>query len=275
MGPKYLFHADDFGRSIKISKKILQCITKGNLNSVSIIVNHVSDNYHFKLKKLKNINKRLHLNLTEFPQKKINENYFLKNLSFFKLIFLNKDEKKKIIKEITSQIKEYKRLYKLKNIKIDGHEHVHMIPWILKYLLKNKKKYSIEEIRKPCEKLFFPRFEDFLNYRFIRNSIAAFVISFFYFIAGKPNLTKYQFFGINYSNLLSFDLIIRYLNFLNKNKIKHFEILLHPGYTDKNEIKLFKYNYFNFYNSKRRRKEFNLCFSKKIKKKLIAMSNEN
>ena len=61
---KIYLHADDFGRSKEISKNIMNCLTNGNLNSVSIIINHTSSQYHSKLKRMKNINKKLHLNLT-------------------------------------------------------------------------------------------------------------------------------------------------------------------------------------------------------------------
>ena len=47
---KYYFHVDDFGRSKNISLSIIKSLTKGNLNSVSIIMNYI-DKSHFKLKK--------------------------------------------------------------------------------------------------------------------------------------------------------------------------------------------------------------------------------
>ena len=46
---KIYFHADDFGRSIEVSKNIMKCLIKGNLNSVSIMVNHQDNKYHNKL----------------------------------------------------------------------------------------------------------------------------------------------------------------------------------------------------------------------------------
>ena len=88
MRADYYFHADDFGRSKEISKNILKCLLKGNLNSTSVMIGHITDHYHIKLKKIKNINIRLHLNLTEIPQKKIINNDLLSDLSFLKLIFL-------------------------------------------------------------------------------------------------------------------------------------------------------------------------------------------
>ena len=46
---KCYFH-DDFGRSKNISLSIIK-FTKGNLNSVSIIMNYIDKSYHLKLKK--------------------------------------------------------------------------------------------------------------------------------------------------------------------------------------------------------------------------------
>ena len=51
---KIYFHADDFGRSIEVSKNIMKCLIKGNLNSVSIMINH-DQKCHNRLKKLKNV----------------------------------------------------------------------------------------------------------------------------------------------------------------------------------------------------------------------------
>ena len=130
---KIYFHADDYGRSKEVSKNILNCLINGNLNSVSIMINH-DQKCHNKLKKLKNVNKRLHLNLTEISKTKINDQY-LKNLSFLKLLFINETKKQKVFNEIDNQIIKFKKVYKPRKLKIDGHEHVHMIPWVLEYLL--------------------------------------------------------------------------------------------------------------------------------------------
>lgn len=87
------FHADDYGRSKLITENILRCLTQGNLNSVSVMVNHIDEKYHFRLKKLNHVNIRLHLNLTEISKKSSNKYPFLNGLSFIKLLFLNKKKK--------------------------------------------------------------------------------------------------------------------------------------------------------------------------------------
>ena len=117
-------------------------------------------------------------------------------MSFIRLIFLSDSKKKLIYKEIISQISSYKKIYRPKYLKIDGHQHVHMIPWILRYLLQIKKKYKIKEIRNSNEKIVTPKFKDLINLRYYRNLIACFVIKFFYFVEGKPKLSDYNFFGL-------------------------------------------------------------------------------
>ena len=262
---KIYLHADDFGKSKEISKNIMNCLTNGNLNSVSIIINHTSSQYHSKLKRMKNINKKLHLNLTEMPEKSIKQNSIFKKMSFIKLLLLKKKEKKIIYQEIESQIKKYIKIYKPNLLKIDGHEHIHMIPWILKYLLKIKKKYNIKEFRNSNESLMIPNLVDLLNLKYLRNIIPWLVIRCLHNLNSFPKLTRNEFFGILYSGIQNERTIIKTLNFLNKKKIRYAEILIHPGFASKAEHKNFKKNYFKFYNSKNRIIEKNLCFSNDIK----------
>ena len=262
------FHADDYGRSELITKNLLQCLIKGNLNSVSVMVNHVEPKYHLKLKKLKNVNKRLHLNLTEMPRKSLIKYPSLRNLSFIKLLFANKEKKKLIYKEIENQIVTFKEIYKPKKLKIDGHEHIHMIPWILGFLKKMSKKYKIQEIRNSNETVIFNNLYDIFDKRFLRNLIACLVIKILYYFNGSPKLSDYKFIGIIYSGIQSEETIIKSLNYQKKINQKNIEILIHPGFTNIKEKKFFKKDYFNFYSSKNRKKEYDLCFSKKIKENL-------
>ena len=52
------FHADDFRRLKEILKNILRCLLKGNLKSTSVMIGHITEYHHIKLKKIKNINMR-------------------------------------------------------------------------------------------------------------------------------------------------------------------------------------------------------------------------
>ena len=139
-----IFHADDYGRSPNISKTIYECIKKKKIKSISIIVTEKI--YGLKYLKKTKVQKRLHLNLTDFSEKQSKKNYIY-NLSFLSLILMPilpnfKIKKKKIEKEIIRQIESYKKYLKTDKIFLDGHQHVHMIPWIFKliYNLRRKKK---------------------------------------------------------------------------------------------------------------------------------------
>jgi hypothetical protein len=61
-------NADDFGRSPNISKTIYACIKKKTILSISIIVSEKI--YGLKYLRKINVSKRLHLNLTDFSEKK-------------------------------------------------------------------------------------------------------------------------------------------------------------------------------------------------------------
>lgn len=121
---------DDFGRTPQVSKNILNVINDvPSIHEVSVMVGFVKTSIHEELKKNK-IETSLHLNLTDnISIKKIN-----KNLSFIDLLFLSKKRRKFVYKEIDNQIQIYQKLYNLKYITVNGHEHIHSVPWIYKYL---------------------------------------------------------------------------------------------------------------------------------------------
>ncbi len=264
---KILFHADDFGRSSEISKNILKCLEYGSLNSVSVMVNHDQDSL-YKLKKFKNINTRLHLNLTEIPKTNEINNEFLSNLNFFKLLFLDKSKKKIIFNEIDDQINKFIKIFQPKSLKIDGHEHVHFIPWIYTHISKNIDKYNISEIRNSNEELMMPRLKDIFNISYLRNMLACMLIKFFSLYNNKLKISSPQFSGLLYSGIQDEQTLDKTINYFKRKNIEIFEILIHPGFASEEEEKNFKKEYFGFYISQKRRIEYNLCFSEKIKKKL-------
>ena len=90
MNKTIYINADDFGRSELISKNILKTIESGMINSVSIMVDE--DEKYYKILKNYNVKKKLHVNLTDYrPNHKFEDsNVLLKNLTFFKLLFLKK-----------------------------------------------------------------------------------------------------------------------------------------------------------------------------------------
>ena len=270
MNKKIYFHADDFGRSQVISKNIFKCIQRKNINSISIMMGF-DESYFTKIKKIRNLKIKLHLNLTEsYEGSSLKNNY-----SFLKLLFLrfNLDffsHKKKIEIEIEKQIILFKKKFKVDKIRIDSHEHVHVIPWINKLLLNLRKKHKIIELRDPIENHYFVSLIDFMNVQYLNNIIKFLLISFLrkFHDKSKDELIKSTFTGLFYTGFQNFKTIAMGIK-KNIKDSKFLEILIHPGHTNISEINLFKNKYFLYYSSKQRVSEYKLASSSKIKKILI------
>ena len=262
---KIFFHADDFGRSETISKNIIKCINLNNINSVSVMVGFNEKYFNNIIKK--KINIKLHINLTEGYK-----NFLLKeSYSFFKLLLLYfhpnfSFQKKIIVNEIEKQIKYFKKKFKNKQIEIDCHEHIHVIPWINKILINLKKKYQIVEIRNPTEKYYFVELKDFCNFTYLSNLLKLTIIKFLNTF--NQIHTNKDFTGLNYTGIQNFKTIKKGIS-LNMKSKKSLEVLIHPGYANSNERENFRIKYFRYYNSVERFEEFKIASSKKFLKNLI------
>ena len=265
MNKKIYFHADDFGRSKIISKNIYKCIKLKIINSISVMVGF--NEYYFEyIKKSRLINIKLHLNLTEnYPSSSLSYNY-----SFFKLLFLRYSfkfsfHKEEVKKEIEKQIIYFKKKFNITSIKIDSHEHVHVIPWINDIILDLKEKHKIIELREPIEKYYFINLKDFINTGYLSNIMKFLIIIFLskFHRKKKGNLIKSNFTGLLYTGFQNFVSIKKGIS-LNKNNSKTLEVLIHPGYTNNNEVNFFKKKYFTYYSSDQRIKEYKIASSKKI-----------
>jgi hypothetical protein len=73
-----------------------------------------------------------------------------------------------------------------------------------------------------------------------------------------------KFTGLVYSGIQDFSSIKAGVK-KNYEKYNDIEILIHPGFTNKNEVNFFNQKYFDYYSSKNRKKEFSLSLSNKIK----------
>ena len=235
-------HLDDFGRSPKISLEIIDYLKHNKVSSISVMVGFVKSKFHKILIK-KKIKTKLHLNLTDKKSYQFNKNKI--DTSFLDLFFLNKKYRKYIYHEIDKQIKEYKNIYGAKKIHLDGHEHVHFIPWIYEHLCENTK-YNISELRYPVEKFNFPTFKVLIKIKFYRNIVAWLILKIFSLFNKRK--TNKKFFGILYSGIYNKKILNK--QFIN-NKSMDKEILIHLGKTDISERKLFSKKYFDYFKSNR------------------------
>lgn len=278
-GSNLIFHADDYGINKEVSEHILDCHREGALNSLSVLPNGAY--LEEAMKQLKpyreNIKISIHLNLAEGPcvaepskVPMLVDKRGMFCLSFFQVLKLSlgrkrKDLERQIYREIKAQIE--RMLPFTDTFRLDSHQHYHMIPVVLKSILRvlEEKKWKIEFIRIPAEPLrpFLKKPEFYHTYRPI-NLIKNLVLNFLY-AADKKYLVSYRkktavFFGI----LLSGGMDIKRVSALlpefeqiAERKGLPLEILAHPGGVKSVENLMDKENEgcMEFYMSKGRKEE--------------------
>ncbi len=265
MTKKIHIHADDFGRSELISQNILKCINNRQISSVSVLVGFDEKYFDDIIKKKVNI--KLHVNLTES-----NKNFLINNsYTFFELLFLRlnpnfSQHKQNIISQLETQIQYFKKKFKINDIKIDSHEHIHTIPWIYKILKNLKKKHNIIEIRNPSERFYFVGFKYFINFTYLTNLLKLSLIKFLNIFNDINNTNNFT--GLNYTGIQNIKTIKKGIKQYNSSD-KNIEVLIHPGYTNINEKEKFDKKYFRYYSSSERLKEFKIVSSENFVKDLL------
>lgn len=287
-----LLHADDYGLNEEISMKIFHCIDRQKIFRTSVICN---TNYITKASEFYNLcNTKfeigLHLNLVEGkPLSQISEVYLLVNkVGEFKFSFISlwifytfsRNSKRKLIKqqiefEIIEQIDKFKVLFSKEqsSIHIDGHTHIHMIPFILDIILEKSKHHNITSIRLPNE-IFYFDFRTLKNY--LSTNVLKYIILKFLCILQirkiKRNKIKYNDYliGILSSGEMTATSLQCAINAINRKNHKDSvtEILFHPGgISNKRNIDWTKKNQFiNYYNGSKRRKEFDFIIGNNFNK---------
>lgn len=176
-----IFHADDFAANEEVSAHILDCYREGALNSLSILPNGSRLDSCMKLfaPYRGKIKTSIHFNLAEghclsepsrVPWLVDKRGMFA--LSFFKVLLLSFTGKRKELKrqlktEMQAQL--VRMLPYVDTLRIDSHQHYHMIPVVLKSILEavdalqnipegtawlaayGRKRAEIEFIRVPAE----------------------------------------------------------------------------------------------------------------------------
>lgn len=251
-------HADDYGYSRNISQNILDCYKNGIVNSLSIMID-TSDDLIDTLKNEEINNISLHLNLTSINNVNNKEDQvFLKNLTFTKLFFMKNKKKREIcIKEIDHQIQKFILNFPNHDLKIDGHHHIQIIPWIFKYLIEN---YSnqLSYLRIPNESITLLNLKYFLKITFYRNLFALVVLKII--TVNKNRYSKKIFAGLLYSGIYNQNSLTKHINLINKKRSEA-EITFHPGTGLQTEINCFKKNHFKYVSSKKRKSEYLLLIN--------------
>ena len=271
------YHADDYGISVEQSEMILKCKKRGCLNSVSIIPN--SDRLDVTMPLLDSeCKKAIHVNLCEgkallghddIPLLVDTEGSF--NRSFLQLLFLSlihgRELEDQVEKECYAQINKVLTYlpddYKLR---IDSHRHYHMIPCVLRGLVKamDKTGREVEYFRTPCEKAFIYLLEPRLWVKLSPLSIVKAIVLNTCgcynrsFLKKKNLLDKtHGYIGVVFTDRMYYDNIAPFVCKIKKGSIfkgQDVEIQFHPGGIKKEE-ELLDPKFGDWYASDAREKE--------------------
>ena len=164
---RIIFHADDFGANQEVSEHILDCYREGALHSLSVLPNgrDLDQCMQMLMPYQDKIKVSIHFNLAEghclaepsqVPFLVDERGMF--HISFFKVLLWSFTRKRKELRrqielEMSAQLARV--LPYVKTVRVDSHQHYHMIPIVLKSILKavEQSGREIEFIRVPAEPL--------------------------------------------------------------------------------------------------------------------------
>lgn len=260
-------HADDYGLTMNTSKAILEGVNAGKLDSISIVPN--MENYKaavdlWKQELKENIRPKIsiHLNFMEghclASKEKVDllvddKGYF--KISWIDLVKYNynpakyKTVKNQLKTEIREQlhrvIADYE-LVKEKKLRVDSHQHTHMIPIVMKALLEviEEEKIPTEYIRISKEAVlpYLKQVKYYSTYRLI-NLVKVAILNFFSMedekLLRERNIPTMILSGVFMSGHMDIDRVTAVLPDLKKKAGKKnvtLEVLFHPGTALKEEV---------------------------------------
>lgn len=246
-----IFHADDFGANREVSAHILDCYKEGALSSLSVLPNgrdldacmQTLEPYRERIKV------SIHFNLAEghcvaapaeVPLLVDERGMF--HISFFKVLLWSFTGKRKELRrqiELEMKAQFARVLPYTKSVRVDSHQHYHMIPMVLKSILKavEESGREIEFVRIPAEPLspFLKHPELWRTFRPINlvKNLVLNVLNLMDVRILKPYRRKSAvFFGILLSGGMDLQRVRRLLPEFQKiadRKKLPLEILCHPG----------------------------------------------
>ena len=260
-------HADDYGLTLNTSKDILDGVNAGKLDSISVVPNMSS--YEEALVVWKNELKRgleplvsVHLNFMEghccAPVQEVNllvdKNGYIKlswidlvkyNYSFSKYKGVKEQLKIEIRKQLWKVIDDY-RLLDGKKLRVDSHQHTHMIPIVMKALLEviEEDKIPTEYIRVSKEVVlpYLKKLRYYSTYRII-NLIKVMILNFFSWedekLLKRRGMPSMILSGVFLSGRMDRERVESLLPDLKKmaeQKNMTLEVLFHPGSALKEEV---------------------------------------
>ena len=287
-----IWHSDDLGTQYGGNEGILEAATNGFLTSVSIRANGIAfeDAYKRIIPLCPQLGLGVHICLNEgnvispphlVPLLADKSGHFLNvgPIGFIRLALsgANKELKKQAEIEMRHQIETIiNALNTTEGIDhIDGHQHIHAIPWVFKILLKLAQEYCIPFIRIPCEPLVYKTIKVHIPPLI---NLGHYCNLQLYSYFNKKNLKKTNinsndyFFGLLHTNAMSEDVAINLLENI-KEREGITEFLFHPAKIVQEPIYIEKYQK-EFYLSPNRKKELEACCSQNVRNTIIKYNYE-
>lgn len=260
-------HADDYGLTMNTSKAILEGVNAGKLDSISIVPN--MENYKAAAELWKKELKQglepkisVHLNFMEghclASKEKVglladDKGYF--KISWIDLVKYNynpakyktvKNQLKAEIREQLHRVMADYELVKEKKLRVDSHQHTHMIPIAMKALLEviEEEKIPTEYIRISKEAVlpYLKQIKYYPTYRLI-NLVKVAILNFFSMedekMLRERNIPSMILSGVFMSGHMDIDRVTAVLPDLKKKAGKKsltLEVLFHPGSALKEEM---------------------------------------
>ena len=260
-------HADDYGLTMEASKKILQCVKEEKLSAVSILPNMSCFDKAASLWKKEMAGKKqplisVHLNFMEgyALAEPSGISYLVDEKGLFKLSWialvkfnynksLREELKIQLKREIEAQLSRVITTYDLLNeggLRVDSHQHTHMIPLVMESLLEviKENNYPTEYIRlsKEMWTAYIKKPLLYLTYRPV-NIVKVMILNYFALTdekhlkeAGIPSMILC---GVFFSGNMDYKRVGSLLPDLQRaarNKKVLLEVLFHPGQAVEEEM---------------------------------------
>jgi predicted glycoside hydrolase/deacetylase ChbG (UPF0249 family) len=262
---KIIWHSDDMGATPQISSRIIEAWEKGLLDGFSIFGDASCPEIFKKSLDARPDQKArlaVHLNLWEgkpllpardVPRLVDADGFF--NIEFLGLlkryILCSRNEKTALLNEVErewrAQIKTVLSMIKPRALTaIDGHIHMHMLPFLFRIAVRLAKEFNIPEIRIVREPIYLAgRAADFFSKNFMLNLIKRAILGVC--AAWDTRMARMggiaypdAMLGILYSGMMSRENIKKGIRTAEKRGAKNIEVLVHIGKADASELDRWK-----------------------------------
>lgn len=150
---KFIFCADDFGKSEAANQNILKLLKLGKIQRVAILVNGKINKPEVRQLLASGAKLDLHLVLPGTDHKKEQKRVIRRTFLFLGRLIAGKTALSKVDKAWENQVEKFRKKFGRNPDGLNSHEHVHFFPPYFKIVLKKCEEHKISYIRVASEKV--------------------------------------------------------------------------------------------------------------------------